>query len=466
MEELLGDPSYPIQILSGPIEVLDISVESKDAVPTPDGRTFSIPFVPVESGAAYGVIYWWELDLFEGTSKYNTGSGASDWQDHWQQSLFVFTTAANEGVSLQKGVPATLRVCHDDMSISFNISTSAGEESQLKRMKRVAGGNSGLITPARAWQLNDMTRSLRMSVSVKSLLDQRGMTAPLLDISDFSLCAMMAALLGASNVTSIEASSTGLPEAAARIAQISNGLPLEGSSFQLIRCHAEQLNLELLGGSQAEIVVAEPYYEILEGWELKGALNYLYTLRALKRRSVVKNDALSMPLQARIMGQAFESYAVASAYRRCDSSLRGFSHDVANRLYPFSGHDITLPSWQYKMTMLSLPFEIALIDYTSCTVEQCLTAIEVGFNKAGACHGMVVWVDYILPTAEHGRVEMLTTIGRPHHQLIRLMDAPVSVNEKDTTFCCRSFIGRMDGSMDDYTFHISVTRGDDSSATV
>ena len=468
IEKLLSDSSYSIQVLSSPMEVLDICVDSKNAVPTSDGQTCSKSFAPVESGAACGVIYWWELDLFEGTSKYNSGSGASDWQDHWQQCLYVFTSPGQGCVVLERGVPATLKVCHDDMSISFDVlSSDCDAESRSKKVKRVTqGGHSGLITPARAWQLNDVTRSLKLRASLKALLDRRGMTAPVLDISDFSLCAMMAALLGGSNVTSLEASSTRLPEAAARIAQISNGLPLEGSSFQLISCHAEQVTLELLGGSQAEIVVAEPYYEILEGWELKGALNYLYTLRALKRRNVVKNDALSMPLQARIMGQAFESHAIASAYQRCDSSLRGFSHDVANRLYPFSGHDIALPSWQYKITTLSLPFEIALIDYTSCTVEQSPMVRGVGFNKAGTCHGMVVWVDYILPTADHGRVEVLSTLGRPHHQLIRLIDAPVSVNKKNTTFCCRSYIGRNEGSMDDYTFQISVEKVDNDSVAI
>jgi hypothetical protein len=463
IQELMDDPSYPIQVLSSPLEVLHIRVDSKDALPTTDGQTRSMSFVPAASGVALGIIYWWELDLFGSELKYSTGSGESPWQDHWLQCLYVFAKPSQDCALLEKGVPATLKAWHDDFSISFEITTSECDaENSSQKRRRVIGGSSVLITPNRAWQLNDTTRSRKLSASIKTLLDLRGTAAPVLDLSDFSLCAMMAALLGGTNVTSLEASSTSLPEATAHIAQITNGLPLDGSSFQIIRCHPEQLTVELLG-SQAEIVVAEPYYEILEGWELQEALNYLYTLRALKRRNVAKKDALSSPQEARIMGQAFESHAIAAAYKRCDNPIRGFSHDVANRLYPFNNHDISLPSWQYQMVALSSPFEIALVDYNSCTVEQRRSEESVPFTKAGTCHGMILWVDYGLPAAEYGAVEVLSTRGRPHNQLIRLLDPPVGVDEKDNIFCYRSTIGRIAGSMDDYSFHISVDRvGKDS----
>jgi len=465
VQQLLEDSSsYPIRILSDPIEVLEICVESQDALPPSDGMTRSMTIIPIESGIASGVIYWWELDFFGTTSKYNTGVNESDshWQDHWQQCLYVFTKeSSQDNVVLTKGVPVTLKVDHDDTSISFGvISRDSDARHSSKRIKKTSDEYSHWITPVRAWQLNDLTRSRRIRDSIKMMIEQRGKDVPVLDLSDFSLCGMMAALLGATNVISLEASSTQLlPVATARIAQITNNLPLDGSSFQILRCYAEQLTLPLLGGSQAEIVVAEPYYEILEGWEIQQALNYFYTLKSLKQRNVVKEDAVSVPQKARIMGQVFESMSIAEAYRRCDSPIRGFHHDVANRSYSFHEHHIMLPSWQYKMETLSSPFEIALLDYDSCEIAQTASECVVRLNQHGTCHGMLVWVEYDLPTSTPGIMEVLSTRGRPHNQVIRLLDPPVPINGEDgSVFCCRSNIGRIEGSMDEYTFHISVDK--------
>jgi type III protein arginine methyltransferase len=459
IQELLDDSSYPIRALSSPLEVLCIRVDSKDALPTVDGQTRSTCFIPTATGSAQGVIYWWELGLFGDSLKYNTASDKSHWQDHWQQCLYVFAKPPEDCVVVQEGVAATLKAFHDDFSISFDIlSNENDDQNSVQKRRRTTDGPSPLITPSRAWQLNDTTRSVKLRDAIAALLAKLGKDSHVLDLSDFSLCAMMAALLGGSNVSSLEASSTRLPEATARIAQISNCLPLDNASFQLIRCHPEQLTVELLGGSQAEIVVAEPHYEILEGWELHEALNYLYTLRDLKRRNVVKKDALSLPQRARIMGQVFESQFISGAYGRCASPLRGFNHGVANRLYSWDKDVITLPSWQYKMTTLSSPFEIASLDYNSCTVEQEASENLVQFTKAGTCHGMVVWVDYSLPIFEQGVEEILSTRGRPHNQLIRLLDQAVAVGQENSRFCCRASIGRADGSLEEFSFQISVQR--------
>jgi hypothetical protein len=320
-----------------------------------------------------------------------------------------------------------------------------------------------LISPQRAWQLNDLDRSKMIRDGVKTLLEQRGLNAVVLDLSDFSLCAIISALLGASNVTSLEASSTDLPESTARIAQLSNRLPLprQGSgtdnSFQIIRCHPEELTADILGGSAADIVVAEPYYEVLEGWVLQEALNFFYIIRGLKRRHVIRSDALTMPSYAKIMGCAFESSDIGDAYRACDIRIRGFSHDVVNEYHTLSDHDTSIPSWQYDITQLSEAFEIGTLDYRACTIDQKRTQQSVPFTKAGICHGMLFWIEYGVPANLEGAMNTLSTRGRSYHQMIRLLHGSSIQNVNPTDiFCCLATIGKRSGQGDDFHFELSI----------
>merc|ERR1712038_29780 len=123
--------------------------------------------------------------------------------------------------------------------------------------------------------------------AIKSALEMKGREAQVLDVSDFSLCSLIAANFGATNVTSIESSSGDIPMLSAMVAQIGNNLPKENCKFQILNAHFDSLSLEHLQGEPATIVLSEPYYEMLQGWNLACALNYLYILKALKRRNLV-----------------------------------------------------------------------------------------------------------------------------------------------------------------------------------
>ncbi len=126
--------------------------------------------------------------------------------------------------------------------------------------------------------------------------------APLLDLSDMGLCAMIDTILeGATKVTSLESCSGNLPTLAATIAQIGNGLPRAGAEFQIIQALAEHIRAEHVAGGAAEIVVAEPYYHMLQGWHLQEALNYFYLVRFLKLQGVILLFALSVPAQANVV---------------------------------------------------------------------------------------------------------------------------------------------------------------------
>ena len=79
------------------------------------------------------------------------------------------------------------------------------------------------------------------------------------------------------NVTSLESSTGNLPTVAATVAQAGNGLPRAGAEFQVIRGLAGHVLADNAIGGAAEIVVAEPYYEILEGWRTSRRRSITFT---------------------------------------------------------------------------------------------------------------------------------------------------------------------------------------------
>ena len=134
------------------------------------------------------------------------------------------------------------------------------------------------ISAQRALQLNDSSRIRTLTAAIRYCIDARGRDAPLLDLSDFGLCAMIASVSGgARNVTSLESSTGNLPTVAATVAQVGNGLPWAGAKFPVVHGLVEHISADNVIGGAAEIVVAKPYYEILEGWRTSRRRSITFT---------------------------------------------------------------------------------------------------------------------------------------------------------------------------------------------
>ena len=134
---------------------------------------------------------------------------------------------------------------------------------------------------------------------------------------------------GRRNVTSLESSTGNSPTATATVAQAGNGLPRAGAEFQVIHGLAGHVSADNVIGGAAEIVVAEPYNEILEGWHIQEALNYFYTVRSLVKRGVVSPAAaLSVPAYANVMACVVEFDDFFTAYGKVG---------VDDRVFWFSG---------------------------------------------------------------------------------------------------------------------------------
>jgi len=475
VENYNNDKEYRgIRPLSDPTMVLNFDFTSLDTLPPSTGRSVSKTIIPTTNGICHGVLFWWQLDLGDVDSTYSTEpigfvedekmkseEGESLWQDHWQQCLFVFGDAhANSNTDestrrLNKGTPVDLIASHDDTSISFSISKTSSEENEKKsetsctsesrpsQRRRLSeqGIESTMnrhITPTRALQLNDSSRIQTLTSSIRHCLAIKGMDSPVLDLSDFGLVGMIAAVSGATKVTSLESSSGALPTLAATVAQIGNSLPRAGADYQIIQALPEHIKVEHIAGGAAEIVVAEPFYEMLEGWHLQEALNYFYLICAMKKRGVISPTASSIPSCAKVMACVVEFKDFISAYGKVGDEtglVSGFRHDSVNHYGDrYHTYDVSLPLWQYRHKRLSKPFCIASIPYEGTTPSIDALCEPVKFISVGSAHAVIVWVDYKCRCGVSGGSDCFDTISTAsssYQQLVRKLHKPMIVTEID-----------------------------------
>ena len=435
--------------------VLDFDFSAKEALPPPGGRTIATKISPITSGTAHGILFWWELDLWEGMT-YSTNPGIeNEWQDHWMQCLYVFGEDHDDCPLIVEGKPFNLVATHTETSISFRIENIESDtvvkpckkRQRMHDMTKKEFIDQSLkrhITPQRALQLNDAMRMRIITSAIGTAIRIRGRGASIFDVSDFSLCALIAATsFDAEQVTSLESSSGGIPLLSATVAQIGNSLPKESCHFQIVNAHPESITVEHICGGKADIILAEPYFEMLEGWHIQEALNYFYLIKSLKRRQVIKSDAISVPAFASIKACAIELHPdVFGAYSEFPSKeVCGFRHDdVTNHGALHHTYDTIFPLWQYRWKPLSDPFEVA---------------------KPGSCHAVAFFIEYGMRIIDESAVEsfsVISTGNRYHQQALRFLHQPAVIGE-DEISCC-SICVKMDfgNDLEDYDFKLKVDK--------
>lgn len=445
--------------LSSPLQVLDFDFTSFEKIPSSDGRSRSVEIYPTVSGTVHAILFWWELDLIEGVT-YSTKSGEQEWQDHWHQCLYIF----QDSTFVECGKSVKLTCHHTDTCLSFSIC----KEPLTKRPKIIRGYEKPRLTPLRAAMLADHERLCVFQKAISSVLKDVGLNSLFLDLSDFSLCGILASLHGARHVMSLESTSGELPMIAARVAQIGNKLPKDGANFQILQCYAENLSLEVLGGKPAKVAMTEPYYEKLEKWHLQEAFNYYYLLRGLRSRGALDNNFISIPSRSHIMACFFESETIYNAYNDCGdrkNEICGFDHSTVNMYASrYHEHDLSIPLWQYSNKYIELTnvFELAILDYDSVKIDDNLWR-KASLLKPGTVHGVFLWVTYHFPfdkEEDDGDITtaILHTKDRPYNQLVRLMEKPVKIDDINNHVCfCKITIGNI-GDHETHRLEIKVEK--------
>ena len=438
--------SQPIlRVLSDPITALSVDVTSPESIPKADAVTSTqTTFVAKESGKADGILFWWELDLDEGNDMTYSTEPKSDFQDHWHQCLYVLPPSSETkgcGTVIHKDKEYSLVASHTDSRVHFSIrnkSDSTAKDTQ-QLINHIPATATPLASPFRCWQLNDVARSTKFCNGIRFALErllknEHTVGTNVLDISDFSLCGMMAALLGANMVTSIESSSSGLALETAKVAQIGNNLPKNNTIFQIVQCHAESLSKDVVSppdqteesatnkkrkrelveenAGVVNLVVGEPYYEMLEGWSIETALNFFYTIRMLKRKEIVQSNALCVPARATVFACGIECPDVGRAYNKhlsCGTSdtrtqICGFDHTPVTECWNYENKGISLPLWEYNNVVpVTETVMVGMLDYESDNIvpgkleerDSNTQILRASFTKANrTCHAIVFWVDY------------------------------------------------------------------------
>ncbi|KAL3794130.1 hypothetical protein HJC23_012837 [Cyclotella cryptica] len=498
-----------IRPLTDPLIVLDFDFASGlSAFPPAHGRSVSTTFIPNVSGIIDGVLFWWELDLGDAPSDtYSTqplgyferekldSSSLSctsrdfQWQDHWQQGLFLFGDSDRSRM-ISKGQPVHVVASHDNTSISFVVSdddqTIASRPTTRRKMNDGSDKDSQSLTrsrinqhisPSRALQLNNDRRTAVLRDAILFALSTKGTNAPLLDLSDMSLCAMIAAVAGgATCVTSLESTMATL---AATISQIGNSLPKAGATFQVIQALSENVTNEYISGGPAEIVVAEPYYQVLEGWHIQEALNYFYLVRSFKSRKLISQTAISIPSCAYVMACVVEFQDFSNAYGKVGDDVErvaGFGHKVVNYYGDrYHTYDLSLPLWQYRWKRLSKPLCMARFVYEGDTLAiNDDRWVSTEFERVGSADAVVFWVDYLCRSAggthvhapTNDRFNIISTSSSCHRQIVRKLYPPIVLTDADlgsrsSKFLCRSKFDCSDlGKIDDHCFSFKIVTCD------
>ncbi|GMI34205.1 hypothetical protein TeGR_g11425, partial [Tetraparma gracilis] len=292
----LAPPPVPLQLkrflpgsaASGPFEPLSFSFRDPSLLPPPSGRAATARVPATASCTVTAVCFHWELLLLPNHPPVSSSPDAP-FQDHWPQAVCVLP---EEGwLEVEEGDVVEVTACHDDESVWFALN---------------APGRSAFFSA-------ELSDALELSSSLS------GSPAPplLLDVGDFSLCAILASTPPISHprTASLEASPGSLPLTTARVCQVSNALSDPGK-FEILAASPEQLSasdLRLPPGGSCGVVACDLHFWQMESSPLLSSLNFLNHLSSLRASGLLGPATCVVPRRARIMAAPLELPDLAGA---------------------------------------------------------------------------------------------------------------------------------------------------------
>lgn len=259
-----------------------------------------------------------------------------------------------------------------------------------------------------------------------------------------------------------------MPTLAATIAQVGNNF-----GIQIIQAQAEHVTNSYILGQIAEVVTAEPYYEMLEGWSLQEALNYYHLVRSMKERGLISPTSISVPSVAVIMAVVVEFDDFSNAYGQVGDSeekvLGCFDHTPVNFFgNRYHTYDVSLPVSEYKYKALSDPFCVAKLLYDEVKMKSAESA-GGKMIRAGNCQGVIFYVDYLCRVSKEKATHhedgahyvTITTSSAYHRQVVRKLQACTVATEADVqkgAMCfCKASFDDIDG-IEDHSFAFKIVK--------
>lgn len=375
------------------------------------------------NGVAQCIILWWEVD-FENDVVYSTYPEAENWQDHWVQAVFPLGKA----LPRQEGELIQITSFHNDLNVWFDakVATDAVGKSDeiidadMEAPEPCQCGQHVLCNSERIGMLTDPQRNLMYTKALEEICEA-GKDLECLDISDGSLCALIAAAKGCQHVTSIESKSF----SSLLSDQIANGNDL-GDRIQVLECGCKGIELEHLHGQRkVDLLMAEPFYYAMQNLTIWQAVNFWYRRAALD--SVLNENFTVLPFRGavKVALVQFEHLYDCFGQVKC---VQDFDHSHLDTLQvEWSDKNFPYPLWMYSHTLLSQPERLMTMEFSQLPESQ-FESVKVDVISSGSAHGVVMWVDYDLDAA--GKYQISTDASSMHHkQLVRFFNKPIPVAE-------------------------------------
>ncbi|KAJ7521637.1 hypothetical protein O6H91_19G062300 [Diphasiastrum complanatum] len=403
-----------LRLLSEPFEVFTFEFWK-----TPETwNEYKHQITMTEGGKAHAIVSWWVLQLDEeGLIYYSTApnwikeafmptikredvSEFSRWCDHWKQCVWFIP---EKGVQVQPGETLDVFAIRDEISVKYKINKGQEGACESPQELKLSQENCSVLKPERIGMLGDQTRRHVIMAGVKSALQGRSSCQSIV-VDDSLISTISVALVAScSHVFVLLPSTRGegmnLLESAAKLHEFS---PLKVS---LLSKRPSELTIHDLKGVQIDAVFAEPYYLGYEGkvpWQL---LRFWYEKTMLK--SLLAKNYTIVPSQAKLQGMA---YFLPDLWEsRCSlKKVEGFDHSLANDKLgacgymspPLETRILPYAIWQSgEHEALTEAFTLMRFDFYH-DLETVKGFVKVPVSKTGTCHGIVLWMDWILDPLE------------------------------------------------------------------
>uniref|UniRef100_K3X5J8 Protein arginine N-methyltransferase domain-containing protein n=1 Tax=Globisporangium ultimum (strain ATCC 200006 / CBS 805.95 / DAOM BR144) TaxID=431595 RepID=K3X5J8_GLOUD len=339
----------------------------------------------VASGDVHAVVMWWEVsfgDDAESSIVYSTKPGAQNWQDHWVPVVFPLT----EHVHVDASDAVVLRTHHDDLHIWFDVELQQEPQTQLsspskKKMKQ------------QQVQREKMPCTCGLHLQRKTDRQQDNEDLACLDISDGSLCALLAASQGVANVTSVESK-----DVSARIFQqiLDNQPTASETQVEVLCCGCKGLLPDhLQGGKPVDLLLGEPFYYSMQNLPLWQAFNFW--LRRSAVAPTLAPNALVLPARARVCALAVRFEHLHECFGAV-GDVSGYDHSYFDQFQEsYYTRNFPFPVYMYPYEAVSGVLTLAKCEYQS-VAESVFTELTTELPQEP--NGVIVWVEYALDAEE------------------------------------------------------------------
>ncbi|TMW61116.1 hypothetical protein Poli38472_013579 [Pythium oligandrum] len=467
-----SNPALPLHIQAFETETTaltdSVSVLSFDFTKLPSGlaplgvRSKDIGVKTTHAGKAQAVLMWWKVSFdAEDSVVYSTKPNVQNWQDHWVQVVYPLSNPQ----SVQEAEVLTLRAHHDDLRIWFDVEkaselTTAPTLPMKRSLDALSSAPSSAEKPPcvcglhllcnaeRISMLTNSARTTAFDLSIQQAIQKLAKSrdcAPdalsCLDISDGSLCALLAASHGLQNVTSIESK-----DVSSRIFQqiCDANTP---NQVEVMCCGCKGLLPEHMKGEQpVDLLVGEPFFYSMQNLPLWQALNFWLRRSALS--AVLAPHAVVLPTKARVLAMP----VVFEHLHECFGAVgdvSGFDHKYFDQFQAsYYTRNFPFPAYMYPFSsVLESPIEIASWSNKD-TAHSITTDASIPLPSTNVPNAVIVWVEYILSEENDDHIATTGPAVTYAKQLIRFLPPVEDKAPQDRAVHATFAFSAMEGTVD------------------